>query len=327
MNATEPKTISAQPGLFEPLRAGFNVAANHFFLLMFPVLLDLWLWLGLHLSMNKVLNSWIQQATKLADIPAPQVDDFIRLAQEALVKRFNLMAALRSFTVGIPSLMSSRLPVETPFGNPSLFDVDSLGFGLGYFILLSLIGLAIGTFYYLVVARAALQGHPDWRNVLRQWPWAFWQVVCLTMVWLGIAVVISLPFSCLLPVLSASGFSQLVVFFYLALMVWLFFPLILSAHGIFINREKVPASIMRSVQLTRLTLPATSGFFLLAFFFSQGLDIVWRWPEEQSWMVLIGLAGHSFVTTGLLAASFIYYREADQWVQKFLRLGVQRQYS
>ena len=35
----------------------------------------------------------------------------------------------------------------------------------------------------------------------------------------------------------------------------------------------------------------------------------------DSWMTLIGIAGHAFITTSLLAASFIYYRDMQVWLQ------------
>jgi hypothetical protein len=32
-------------------------------------------------------------------------------------------------------------------------------------------------------------------------------------------------------------------------------------------------------------------------------------------MMLVGIAGHAFVTTALLAASFIYYRDMNAWLE------------
>ena len=32
-------------------------------------------------------------------------------------------------------------------------------------------------------------------------------------------------------------------------------------------------------------------------------------------MTLVGIFGHSFVTTALLAASFVYYRDMNTWLQ------------
>ena len=36
---------------------------------------------------------------------------------------------------------------------------------------------------------------------------------------------------------------------------------------------------------------------------------------EDSWMTLLGIFGHSFVTTALLASSFVYYRDMTAWLQ------------
>jgi hypothetical protein len=33
-------------------------------------------------------------------------------------------------------------------------------------------------------------------------------------------------------------------------------------------------------------------------------------------MALIGVIGHAFVTSGLLAATFVYYRDASRWIQR-----------
>jgi hypothetical protein len=258
---------------------------------------------------------------------ADQIDQIMAFMRELLVERFNIMSALRTYPVGIPSLMSARLPVEVPYGAPHIVDVTTFGNGILWFIVLSIIGMALGTFYYLVVAQAALQGSPQWRLALKNLPWALWQVFTLTMVWLIIAVAISIPFSCIIPVLSIGGVSQLLSFVYLAIVVWLFFPLILSTHGIFVYKEKMVSSLLKSVHLTRLTLPATSIFLLLVFLAMQGFGVIWGWPREDSWLMLIGLAGHAFVATGLLAASFIYYREADQWTQRFLRQVILQRHS
>jgi hypothetical protein len=35
-------------------------------------------------------------------------------------------------------------------------------------------------------------------------------------------------------------------------------------------------------------------------------------------MALVGIAGHAFITTSLLAASFIYYRDMQVWLQTVL---------
>jgi hypothetical protein len=56
----------------------------------------------------------------------------------------------------------------------------------------------------------------------------------------------------------------------------------------------------------------------------QGLDFLWRTPPETSWWTLIGIAGHAFVSTALLAASFVYYRDVNAWLAAVMEQMKQR---
>jgi hypothetical protein len=42
--------------------------------------------------------------------------------------------------------------------------------------------------------------------------------------------------------------------------------------------------------------------------------VLWRIPPADSWLTLLGIFGNAFVSTALLAASFIYYRDLNVWV-------------
>jgi hypothetical protein len=72
--------------------------------------------------------------------------------------------------------------------------------------------------------------------------------------------------------------------------------------------------------LTRMTLPTTSLFFLSVLAISEGLNILWRVPPETSWLTLLGIGGHAFISSGLMAASFIFYRDADRYSQATIKI-------
>jgi hypothetical protein len=103
------------------------------------------------------------------------------------------------------------------------------------------------------------------------------------------------------------------------MVLWVMFPLLFSAHGIFIYQFKMWVSVRQGVRLTRLTLPRTGMMFLIMLVISEGLDTLWRVPPESSWISVVGVLGHAFVSTSLLAASFIYYRDATRWVQRLIQ--------
>jgi hypothetical protein len=170
--------------------------------------------------------------------------------------------------------------------------------------------------YFGLVAQAALAGKTDWRRAIQLWPWSSVQVLALAIVWVGLLVAIGLPFLCLLSFLLVSGIgiSRFVILLLGGMLIWLLLPLLLSPHGIFVNGRRMWISLLEGARLTRLTLNSTGLLFLTVVVLSEGLDVLWRIPSENSWLALVGVAGHGFVTTGLLAATFIYYQDAQKWV-------------
>jgi hypothetical protein len=96
---------------------------------------------------------------------------------------------------------------------------------------------------------------------------------------------------------------------------WVIVPLFFWPHGIFIKKQNVITSILSSVQMARFTLPTSSMFVLAVFLLTFGLNFLWSIPPEDSWITFLAIFGHSFVTTALLAGSFIYYRDMNIWLQ------------
>jgi hypothetical protein len=92
-------------------------------------------------------------------------------------------------------------------------------------------------------------------------------------------------------------------------------PIFFAPHGIFLRGQNAFYSIYASLRLTRFTMPTSSMFVLAVFVISQGLNYLWAVPADDSWMTLVGIVGHAFVTTALLASSFIYYRDMNAWLE------------
>jgi hypothetical protein len=324
MKPRDSLALPPSPNLIHALRAGFDTITNHVVLILFPVVLDLLLWLGPHLRLTQLIKTFVHQLVSLYSLQDPGSVELLREGQviwDLVAEQFNLLGALRAYPVGIPSLMVSRFPQQTPIGLPAQWEIQSLVVVVLSWALISLVGLLAGTFYFVVVSQAALAGQVDWRQAMRQWPGAAFQVFLLALLWAGLLIAVSIPSSFLLSVIALGGFSlgQCLLFMFAGFLVWLVLPLLFSTHGIFVNQHNMIRSLKASVVLTQRTLPTTLLFFVIVFLLSKGLDLLWLAPPETSWMTLIGVAGHAFITTGLLASSFIYYRDADRWVRSILQ--------
>jgi hypothetical protein len=321
MKTRNLQAAPAPPGLISTIKAGFDTITNHFSLIVFAVALDLFLWFGPHLRLRNLILDLLSQPAFASGAAGQDSENIISLSREywmPFAERFNILTALRSYPVGIPSLMVSRMPLNVPTGAAATVEVKSFLAAIGLWLLFSLLGLAAGALYFTLVAQA-VNGKVDWREAFFQWPWTATQSILLAIFWTALLLMLSFPLSCLITFLSLAGglpLGQLGIALYAGIMIWVLFPLLLSPHGIFLNRWKMWTSLKEGFRLTRKTLPGTAVLFLIVLVISEGLDLVWMVPPESSWMALIGVIGHAFVTTGLLAATFVYYRDASRWVQR-----------
>ena len=56
MCAQKLETLPPPPGIIGSLKAGFDVVSSHVILILMPLVIDLFLWLGPRLSVSKVLG-------------------------------------------------------------------------------------------------------------------------------------------------------------------------------------------------------------------------------------------------------------------------------
>ncbi len=311
------------PNLISALLAGFDSVTNHLMILFLPIGLDLFIWLGPRLKVSILLNQTMEQLAGIGPNTGTDSNSMVLVSQElwtTIGERINLFSAMRSFPIGVASLMTSILPTEAPISNTS-WQLQSWFLVFLVWLLLGSIGLILGTLYFLATAKIALENHVDLRTLVSLFPWTFGQALFLTIIWLLTLVLLSIPASVMLSLVLSIGslFGQLILLMIGGFLLWLFFPLIFSLHGIFSFQLKVFPSIRRSIQIVQMTLPMTALFILSIFVIDQGLGLLWEIPVENSWIALLGIIGHAFVATALLAASFVYYRDADRWVASVLK--------
>ena len=173
------------------------------------------------------------------------------------------------------------------------------------------------------VARLTLD-NPDERIGV---PRAIAQTMALSILWGIIAAILGISFLILLAIMFQLSqlVAQIFVLFLSLASMWAIVPLYFWSHGIFLKKQNVFTSMLSSFQLTRFTLPTSSMFVLTIFLLAVGLNFLWSIPPTDSWMTIVGIFGHSFVSTALLASSFIYYRDMNIWLQLMIEKMKSRQ--
>jgi len=309
---TEQHKLPPPPGMIATLVRGFDSVASHILVILPPLFLDLFLWLGPHLRLKSFLQVFLDQLPSVAKAFPSNLPDLgtIQQAWTTFMNQFNLFIILRTFPVGVTSLLSFEMPGKTPLGAPVSLDAGSFLGIVGWALLLILIGWLIGALYYHWISGVALKPVPGslWKSIK--------QTILLSLIWLGILIVFGLPAFLLLSVITFFSplLGQIMYFAGALLLIWMMMPVFFSVHGIFALQQDAFRSILGSLRMVRFTLPNTGLFLLVFVLINSGLNFLWTTPSQDSWWMLVGIAGHSFISTALLAASFIYYRDINAWL-------------
>lgn len=321
MDMQKLETLPPPPGVIASLQAGFNVVSSRVVLIILPVLLNAFLWLGPRVSVGQwygaILDNWIT-LLKQNGFPAKDLASYTENAPVLIdfFEKLNWLGWIRTLPVGVPALMLDlpiKFPVQTPLGIQSVIQLSSFTVVLGSILLLILIGWLGGGWYFRIVAGASLGEEEAGIGLIR----AFVQTILLSVIWGIGSVIIILPLLLVVSVLSVINplLAEAAFFIILFFMFWLVVPLFFTPHGIFVRKQNALVSIMSSLRMSRFTLPTSSMFVLSVFLLSRGLGYLWSVPASDSWLLLVGIVGHAFISTTLLAASFVYYRDMNDWLQ------------
>jgi hypothetical protein len=208
--------------------------------------------------------------------------------------------------------MSKTLPVGTPVGQETSSQLTSPFSMAGYIFLLVLLGWVIGALYFRWVSGATFGGGRAYVGI----PHAILQTVLLSILWFIFLFIISMPVTLLLTMLAliSPALASIALFILVLISFWLVVPIFFMPFGIFVRRQNAINSIISSFKMVRFTFPSSAMFVFSIFILTTGLNYLWSVPSSESWMTLIGIAGHAFISTALLAASFVYYRDMNGWL-------------
>jgi hypothetical protein len=320
MDAQKLESLPPPPGVIGSLRAGFDAVASHVWLIMLPLALDIFLWLGPRLSVDGLLRPFVRYMFLQArrGVEVAELDRFLETQTSLLdiLQDFNLLSLIskfRMFPIGISSLLAQTMPVETPLGEQSVVQISSVPILIVIVFILTMIGWLVGALYFHWVSGTTLGPEESGVSLLR----AILQTFILSICWLVGLLIILLPIMFILTLLAFISplLANAAIFVILLLSFWLIVPLFFVPHGIFARRQNAFYSALTSLRLARFTFPTSGMFVISVLILSQGLNYLWKVPPSDSWMTLVGIAGHAFITTAILAASFVYYRDMNVWLQ------------
>jgi hypothetical protein len=287
-------------GVIDTVAAGFAITHRHFYLLVMPVLLDLFLWLGPKLSAEPLLTGLVVGAG--GDV-APAAAGFGITEEMASV---NVLALL---TVVMPSAVDAT--VFTAERGPVLGTLTSWGQAALAVLALLAGGFAIGALYRAAAAQGVLR--PAWNGRL------FAQTLgAAAKRYGGLLLLVGLAAAAGLPAVSAviagldslspvaGSLAALVV---LGLLLWLVFLFWLADSAIFVGGLGPVAALRASATVVRSYFGPSLALFLIARIISLGLALVWSRMGESTIGLAAAIFANAYIATALTVAAMLFYRD------------------
>jgi len=304
-------------GVIDSLSAGLNFVVGRLWIVLIPVLLDFWYWLGPRLSVAPLVRqveAFVATAAQQSNVVTPLSIEEMQQVLEGLSQHFNLFSLLSAGLLGMPSLMGSASA-----GIGGVIEVHSWLVLLGLVPLLTLVGFAIGCLYLTLIANGLRAESPPPMAILRQTGLTWLRVLGLALILLFIAIAIGVPFAflvSLVALLSPGVAMFLFALFYMST-VWIALYLYFVVDAIVINEVGPLRAIWYSANVVARNFWSALGLILLIMLLSAGLSFVWAGLGRIHPLgTVIGIAGHAFIGTGLVAASLIFYRDRYTLWQK-----------
>lgn len=311
-------SINNQPKIFGVIGEGFKTLSSHLYLLLFPIGIDLYYLFGTRYTIKEFAAQIIDQLTSLSQL-SQQSSETVTQAVDLLrtfFEHFSLTAALRTYPVGIPSLLASRPLAENPLGSLKTIEVTNIGQMFLLVLLFSLIGLILGTIYYLATSRTThiSSQKPTFKASLS----VFLNLFLLSIIMLIGGFIISFPITLVFSLLSLLSPILGTIFYFVVAMIALTFiiPLYFSPHAIIVLGQNAIKAINTSFKTIRPFYSNASLFLTMELLIAYLTNLLWESPADNSAMLFVGIFGHALVTTALLIASFHYFLKVIQLYQE-----------
>ncbi len=303
-------------GVIDAISAGLDAVLRHPWLLLIPLLLDLFLWIGPRLqapAMYRLFEAPLQQM--VTDMPTADG----RLAAQELSKmlqafftQYNLFSWLSVGLVGVPVVnagLDATLRLVTG-SLPLLWQITDVDSYLAVLIVFTGIGLLISGLFWALLSgyvRGDQFAAARWlRNSLTIWK----RLILLLIVIVAVVMLAIFPMSMVMITIAAfsPSLASLVPALMLVAGLWAIFVGVFTPHGIALYHLPLARALTTSVLVVRANFMPVAGLVAVMAAISIGMNIIWSALPADSWLRLIAMIGNAIIGAGLIVASLLFYR-------------------
>jgi len=329
----KPQTAS----LIDTFSEGYAAVNRRPWLVLLPILVNLYIWFGTQLSFEPLLTDFSALlrlgAAVPSDLPTVSTEQLRGLGifdMRQVVAVLNYIPlTIYAFDAlgtggGALGLPLARAVPPVIDGGRAAIQVSDLGGALLAFVLLNALALPLSVAFLSKIAEAVRGDRSPAATWLRRVGRATLGVLGCIGVLIGVGLALGLPlmfFASLLLYLSPAIGVLLLLMLWVAVL-WLRVYLGFAREAIVVSGVGPLRALHASFNIVRRNLIGTLGFLGLSWLISVGSGVLWLSLARGSTVgLLVAIAGSAYLGSGLLAARMAFYRERlRRWQNSALRV-------
>lgn len=297
-----------KPALIDTISAGYAILNRKLWVLIIPVALNLYFWLGAKLSFAPFLSLLRDKLSLLVSSLVPDP-----LYQEQLVvsiQNADMRQPLARMNL-VPVLPSWLLQDHAPFSGEPWY-IRGAGAAAISLVVINLLALLFSSTFLLVLADGL--NRQRCRPLVRvgQTLVAALRIGGYWLLLIGCLFVFAAPaFFLVLPMDNELGQSLTVLLVLLTFVTWFWLYLYtgFALEAIALNKVGLLKALRQSVQIVEYNFFSAVGLLLLSFLILHGMRLVWEALAQNLAGLLLAMAGSAYIGSGLVAARLVFYRD------------------
>jgi len=311
MVAERITTPTPPVGVIESLSQGFETTASRLGLLVLPLLLDLFLWLGPRVSyLHYYRDIWAPRVIESGQ-EMPGFGTELSSAVEEVVAQ--LPAAQYLPIIGLPSLLAAQEAGSPPLGyTPPVWTVQSTAGLLATYALALSAGAVLGCLYLMLIGQQVGEGQVKLVRAVLQLPAVLCQVAVLLLIEGVLAAVVMTPFVLLamgLGLFAGWPLMDVTLRIGLVIVLWLSMFSVFTLHGLLMNRRGLFGALWDSVRVVQWNMSSTLFLIIIVVILNWALQQLFLLSDTSTWVTLAAIPAHAFAITALVTATFVFYKD------------------
>lgn len=321
---TQPEAVNRSPlGVIDTFTAGLSLVGRQPWLLLLPILLDLFFWIGPPIRLGPELAAALAAPFDPAQLAgmeeSAELATQMKLVEESILSLaggWNLWSLLVPPMLFLPTVLAGRSDVGVAGG----LQLDGAGAVLAVALLLGLVGLWINVLWLTGVARTVggdlSVSSPG--GLVRRSLRLTGRLLAIGLLLLALLIGMLIPLSLLLAVVTlllpavGQGLASLTALVSFWAVLWVAIHLYFTAAAVVLVNEGVIRAPWLSVTITRRFFSSAIGFILISTLLSTGFQFIWSALGSSAVGRAASIVGNAALGTAIALAMMIFVGQRAQ---------------